>query len=95
MGSKSAHAHVITRSHETLLKHRLCCFVDFVLAMVFLSFFLGLLLMAVSENDAAERIQVFVIPHSHMDVGWVYTVQVKRRCFNKACMFALCSYHHH
>lgn len=23
-----------------------------------------------------EPIQTFVIPHSHMDVGWVYTVQV-------------------
>ncbi|XP_016334275.1 epididymis-specific alpha-mannosidase-like, partial [Sinocyclocheilus anshuiensis] len=43
--------------------------------MVFLSFFLGLLLVTASENDAAERIQAFVIPHSHMDVGWVYTVQ--------------------
>lgn len=31
--------------------------------------------MTPSENDAAERIQAFVIPHSHMDVGWVYTVQ--------------------
>lgn len=34
--------------------------------------------MTVSENDAAERIQAFVIPHSHMDVGWVYTVQVNQ-----------------
>nr|XP_055053226.1 epididymis-specific alpha-mannosidase isoform X1 [Misgurnus anguillicaudatus] len=42
---------------------------------MFLSLFLSLLLMTVSENDAAERIQAFVIPHSHMDVGWVYTVQ--------------------
>lgn len=42
---------------------------------MFLSLFLGLLLMTVSENNAAERIQAFVIPHSHMDVGWVYTVQ--------------------
>uniref|UniRef100_A0A3B4DSU0 Alpha-mannosidase n=1 Tax=Pygocentrus nattereri TaxID=42514 RepID=A0A3B4DSU0_PYGNA len=25
--------------------------------------------------DWLERLQVFVIPHSHMDVGWVYTVQ--------------------
>lgn len=24
-----------------------------------------------------EPIQTFVIPHSHMDVGWVYTVQVR------------------
>lgn len=23
-----------------------------------------------------QPIQTFVIPHSHMDVGWVYTVQV-------------------
>ncbi|XP_052003302.1 epididymis-specific alpha-mannosidase [Xyrauchen texanus] len=42
---------------------------------MFLSFFLCLLLMTVSENDAAEKIQTFVIPHSHMDVGWVYTVR--------------------
>jgi len=45
--------------------------------MLFLPLFLGLLLMTVSENDAVEKIQAFVVPHSHMDVGWVYTVQVK------------------
>ncbi|XP_036453273.1 epididymis-specific alpha-mannosidase [Colossoma macropomum] len=37
--------------------------------------FLGLFCVSVSTNDAQERLQVFVIPHSHMDVGWVYTVQ--------------------
>ncbi|XP_077356445.1 epididymis-specific alpha-mannosidase isoform X2 [Festucalex cinctus] len=26
-------------------------------------------------TDAIEPIQTFVIPHSHMDVGWVYTIQ--------------------
>lgn len=25
---------------------------------------------------ANKPIQTFVIPHSHMDVGWVYTIQV-------------------
>ncbi|XP_067257020.1 epididymis-specific alpha-mannosidase [Chanodichthys erythropterus] len=45
------------------------------MAMMFVSFFLGLLFMTVSENDAVEKIKAFVIPHSHMDVGWVYTVQ--------------------
>lgn len=28
---------------------------------------------AVTEDD--KPIQTFVIPHSHMDVGWVYTIQ--------------------
>lgn len=23
-----------------------------------------------------KPIQTFVVPHSHMDVGWVYTIQV-------------------
>ncbi|KAJ8382169.1 hypothetical protein SKAU_G00029470 [Synaphobranchus kaupii] len=27
------------------------------------------------ENNGVDKIQTFVIPHSHMDVGWVYTVQ--------------------
>lgn len=30
------------------------------------------------ETDETLPIQTFVIPHSHMDVGWVYTIQV---CF--------------
>ncbi|KAM3938652.1 epididymis-specific alpha-mannosidase isoform 2-T2 [Leptodactylus fuscus] len=37
-----------------------------------------LLLVLVSLGGAvtsADPLQVFVIPHSHMDVGWVYTVQ--------------------
>uniref|UniRef100_A0A8B9LIL1 Alpha-mannosidase n=1 Tax=Astyanax mexicanus TaxID=7994 RepID=A0A8B9LIL1_ASTMX len=29
----------------------------------------------ISANGHQEPIQAFVIPHSHMDVGWVYTVQ--------------------
>ncbi|XP_076145488.1 epididymis-specific alpha-mannosidase [Alosa pseudoharengus] len=36
--------------------------------------FIGLLYFTVAENVAIP-IQTFVIPHSHMDVGWVYTVQ--------------------
>ncbi|KAJ8262112.1 hypothetical protein GJAV_G00162360 [Gymnothorax javanicus] len=27
------------------------------------------------QKHGAEKIQTFVIPHSHMDVGWVYTIQ--------------------
>lgn len=84
MGSKSAHAYVITSSHETLWTLRttgydVLMFLQWRIAMMFVSFFLGLLFMTVSENDAVEKIQAFVIPHSHMDVGWVYTVQVKLR----------------
>lgn len=30
-------------------------------------------------------IQTFVIPHSHMDVGWVYTVQVRTFGLFKLC----------
>ncbi|XP_069600907.1 epididymis-specific alpha-mannosidase [Ranitomeya imitator] len=39
---------------------------------------LQLLLLVLSlsgDVTSAKQIQVFVIPHSHMDVGWVYTVQ--------------------
>ncbi|XP_077136225.1 epididymis-specific alpha-mannosidase [Ranitomeya variabilis] len=39
---------------------------------------LPLLLLVLSlsgDVTSAKQIQVFVIPHSHMDVGWVYTVQ--------------------
>lgn len=32
------------------------------------------------ETDKKEPIQTFVIPHSHMDVGWVYTIQVGFCC---------------
>lgn len=28
------------------------------------------------ESDKTLPIQTFVVPHSHMDVGWVYTIQV-------------------
>lgn len=35
---------------------------------------LGALLLRGSR--AAGPIRAFVVPHSHMDVGWVYTVQV-------------------
>lgn len=38
--------------------------------------FLWLVGISVSSNDHEKEIQVFVVPHSHMDVGWVYTVQV-------------------
>ncbi|XP_006629735.3 epididymis-specific alpha-mannosidase [Lepisosteus oculatus] len=32
-------------------------------------------IVSTSENHGMEKIQTFVIPHSHMDVGWVYTIQ--------------------
>lgn len=42
--------------------------------LVFIVFFLTVCnTYAVTES---EIIQTFVIPHSHMDVGWVYTIQV-------------------
>lgn len=28
------------------------------------------------ETNETQPIQTFVIPHSHMDVGWVYTIEV-------------------
>ena len=33
------------------------------------------------DAGGAQPVEVFVIPHSHMDVGWVYTVQVGEKCF--------------
>ena len=41
------------------------------------SFVLLYFTVCLSEN-VASPIQAFVIPHSHMDVGWVYTVQVTK-----------------
>lgn len=35
-----------------------------------------LLLLRPLAAHSADPIQAFVVPHSHMDVGWVYTVQV-------------------
>lgn len=35
-----------------------------------------LLLLRPPGVQSADPIQAFVVPHSHMDVGWVYTVQV-------------------
>nr|XP_023692209.1 epididymis-specific alpha-mannosidase isoform X1 [Paramormyrops kingsleyae] len=35
----------------------------------------------VVKSDGADPIQAFVIPHSHMDVGWVYTVQESMRAY--------------
>lgn len=41
----------------------------------------AVLYFTVSEN-VASPVQTFVIPHSHMDVGWVYTVQVNEQAFS-------------
>ena len=35
-------------------------------------------------TDDAQLVEVYVVPHSHMDVGWVYTVQVS--------LYNLCQY---
>ncbi|XP_060769798.1 epididymis-specific alpha-mannosidase isoform X1 [Neoarius graeffei] len=43
--------------------------------MKYSQLFLGLLCVSVSVSYSTNLIQTFVIPHSHMDVGWVYTVQ--------------------
>ena len=34
------------------------------------------------DSGGAQPVEVFVIPHSHMDVGWVYTVQVGEKCLH-------------
>lgn len=48
--------------------------------MAFLAVFVFFLSCCCSHSVANENepIQTFVVPHSHMDVGWVYTIQV---CF--------------
>nr|XP_020020945.1 epididymis-specific alpha-mannosidase isoform X3 [Castor canadensis] len=40
-----------------------------------------LLLLQPPESRAAGPIRAFVVPHSHMDVGWVYTVQESMRAY--------------
>lgn len=42
------------------------------LLLLLLFFFFSLLLPA----DGRGELRAFVVAHSHMDVGWVYTVQV-------------------
>ncbi|KAF3697878.1 Epididymis-specific alpha-mannosidase [Channa argus] len=34
-----------------------------------------------AKEDENKPIQTFVIPHSHMDVGWVYTIQESMRAY--------------
>ncbi|XP_033119415.1 epididymis-specific alpha-mannosidase-like isoform X2 [Anneissia japonica] len=34
-----------------------------------------------NATKEADKIQAFVIPHSHMDVGWVYTVEASMRAY--------------
>ncbi len=43
--------------------------------MSFLAVFVFFLCCCYSTGENTP-IQTFVIPHSHMDVGWVYTIQV-------------------
>ncbi|XP_032399937.1 epididymis-specific alpha-mannosidase [Etheostoma spectabile] len=38
-------------------------------------FFVGFFLCCCYSAEENKPIQTFVIPHSHMDVGWVYTIQ--------------------
>lgn len=42
----------------------------------FLVFFLCCFGHSQATTNENKPIQAFVIPHSHMDVGWVYTIQV-------------------
>jgi len=44
--------------------------------MKILSFFTLFLVYSSSCAGPDEPVRAFIIPHSHMDVGWVYTVQV-------------------
>lgn len=46
--------------------------------MSFLAVFVFFLCRCYSHEVTGEDkpIQAFVVPHSHMDVGWVYTIQV-------------------
>lgn len=41
-----------------------------------LPLFAQLVALPLSGTWAQDTIRVFVVPHSHMDVGWLYTVQV-------------------
>lgn len=42
---------------------------------MFLFAIVSVCLLSPTSSRKAEPIRVFVLPHSHMDVGWVYTVQ--------------------
>lgn len=41
-----------------------------------LPLFAQLVVLQLPGAWAEDTIRVFVVPHSHMDVGWLYTVQV-------------------
>lgn len=41
-----------------------------------LPLFAQLVVLQLPGTWAGDTIRVFVVPHSHMDVGWLYTVQV-------------------
>lgn len=41
-----------------------------------LPLFMQLVVLQLPGTWTQDTIRVFVVPHSHMDVGWLYTVQV-------------------
>ncbi|XP_036407174.1 epididymis-specific alpha-mannosidase [Megalops cyprinoides] len=43
--------------------------------IIFCACLLVLQVVLGADKNGTDKIQTFVIPHSHMDVGWVYTVQ--------------------
>ncbi|XP_049996810.1 epididymis-specific alpha-mannosidase [Alexandromys fortis] len=51
------------------------------LPLLWLPLLCQLLLLRLLAAHSAGPIQAFVVPHSHMDVGWVYTVQESMRAY--------------
>lgn len=61
--------------------------------LLWLSLLGQLLLLRPPATWSAGRIQVFVLPHSHMDVGWVFTVQVSDGSLSPCTVAAPCGVH--